>query len=163
MRTNILFLGVVLLLLVQTSCKKETRYIYQVQEQELYQNSSQKQNLKTTSQFITIAYNDLFNTTISIQEMNKMNVDLQAFGDKGIIQDMIVKALLNKSGTIIPTATAMRADIPGFVQQSYLRFYNRKPTEFEAWKMKDMIDKNPDITPQMVYYALMTSNEYRYY
>lgn len=29
--------------------------------------------------------------------------------------------------------------------------------------MKDLIEKNVDITPKMVYYSMMTSEEYRYY
>ena len=48
-------------------------------------------------------------------------------------------------------------------RDAYLRFFNRQPNEFEAWKVKDMIDKNTDITPQMIYYSMMTSEEYRFY
>jgi hypothetical protein len=71
--------------------------------------------------------------------------------------------LINKSGVQIPADAAMRADIPVFVEQTYLRLFNRKPNEFEAWKMKDLIEKNADISPKMIYYSMMTSNEYRYY
>lgn len=149
--------------LLASSCNKEKRYIYQVQEQELYQNSNEKQTLKSTTQFISIAYSDLFGTSITNDELNKFDVALQAFGDKGVLQDMIVKSLINRSGVQVVTANAMRADIPAFIEGAYLRFYNRKPNEFEAWKMKDMIEKNADVTPVMVYYSLMTSEEYRYY
>lgn len=152
-----------LIALLASSCNKERRYIYQVQEQELYQNSNEKQTLKSTTQFISIAYSDLFGTSITNDELNKFDVALQAFGDKGVLQDMIVKSLINRSGVQVVTANAMRADIPAFIEGAYLRFYNRKPNEFEAWKMKDLIEKNADITPVMVYYSLMTSEEYRYY
>jgi len=152
-----------LIALLASSCNKEKRYIYQVQEQELYQNSNEKQTLKSTTQFISIAYSDLFGTSITNDELNKFDVALQAFGDKGVLQDMIVKSLINRSGVQVVTANAMRADIPAFIEGAYLRFYNRKPNEFEAWKMKDLIEKNADITPVMVYYSLMTSEEYRYY
>lgn len=152
-----------LIALLVSSCNKEKRYIYQVQEQELYQNSNEKQTLKSTTQFISIAYSDLFGTSITNDELNKFDVALQAFGDKGVLQDMIVKSLINRSGVQVVTANAMRADIPAFIEGAYLRFYNRKPNEFEAWKMKDLIEKNADVTPVMVYYSLMTSEEYRYY
>ena len=152
-----------LIALLASSCNKEKRYIYQVQEQELYQNSNEKQTLKSTTQFISIAYSDLFGTSITNDELNKFDVALQAFGYKGVLQDMIVKSLINRSGVQVVTANAMRADIPAFIEGAYLRFYNRKPNEFEAWKMKDLIEKNADITPVMVYYSLMTSEEYRYY
>ncbi len=150
-------------LFMQTSCHKEKRYIYQVQQQELYENSSQKHTLKSTTQFISIAYSDLFGSSITNEELNKFDVALQSFGDKGILQDMIVKSLLHRSGIQAPDNTAMRADLPAFVENTYLRFLNRKPNEFEEWKMKDMIEKNVDITPTMVYYSIMTSEEYKYY
>ena len=148
------------------SCTKKiekNRYIYEVLEQELYQNSAQKQYLKTTDQFISIAYSHLFGASITNNELTQYNVSLMALGDKATMQDMIVKALINRNGVILVTNNAMRADIPTFVEQTYLRFYNRKPNEFESWKMKDLIEKNTDITPKMIYYSMMTSDEYRYY
>ena len=149
--------------LLQMGCNKETRYIYEVEQQELYQSSSEKKTLKTTTQFIAIAYNDLFGASITNSELNKFDIALQAMGDKGIIQDMVIKSLINRSGVQIVTDAAMRADVVTFVDVTYLRFFNRKPTEFEVWKLKDLIEKNTDISPRMVYYSLMTSDEYRYY
>lgn len=163
MRSKVLITVLFIAVLGIASCKKEAKTVYQVQEQELYQSSTQKTNTKTTTQFITIAYNDLFNAAIRTDDLNKMNVALQAFGDKNIVQDMIVKSLLNKQGALIPGDNVMRSDVPTFVQQTYLRFYNRKPNEFEAWKLQNLIETNTDITPQMVYYSIMTSDEYKYY
>jgi hypothetical protein len=163
MKKRIISTMVVCTVLLLAACKKETQYVYQVQDQVLYQNSGDKKNLKTTEQFITIAYNDLFNAAITTIELNQLNTDLQSFGDDGLIQDMIVKNLLSRSGTQVPANTVMRANVPAFVQQTYLRFYSRQPNEFEAWKMQSLIQQNADVTPQMVYYSVMTSAEYRYY
>ena len=145
------------------SCNKEKRYIYVVQPQELYQSAAQKQYLKTTDQFISIAYSHLFGVSITNTTLTQYNTALQALGDKATMQDMIVKSMINQSGAQIVTNTVMRNDISTFVEQTYLRFYNRKPNEFETWKMKDLIEKNADITPKMIYYSMMTSDEYRYY
>jgi hypothetical protein len=150
-------------LLAAFSCHKEQRAIYQVQEQELYQNSAEKKTLKTTTQFISIAYNDLYGTNITSSELTKLDVAYQSLGDKHVLEDMIVKSLINNGSVQIVTNAVMRADIPAFVEGVYLRFYNRKPNEFEAWKMKDLIEKNTSITPQMIYYSMMTSEEYRFY
>lgn len=153
----------IVLVLLQFSCNKEQRAIYQVQEQELYQNSSEKKNLKTTTQFISIAYNDLFGTNITSAELTRLDVAYQSLGDKSVLEDMIVKSLINRGGVQVVSNTVMRADVAAFVESIYLRFYNRKPNEFEAWKMKDLIEKNTDVTPQMIYYSMMTSEEYRFY
>jgi hypothetical protein len=155
-----LFLALVLFL---AACKKETQYQYQVQTQQLYQNSGQKTNLKTTNQFISIAYNDLFNASITTSQLGNLNVCLEALGDQATMEDMIVKNLLSQAVTQIPDSVTMRANIPVFVTQTYLRFYNRQPTAEEAWKMQSLIQQNSGINPQMVYYSMMTSNEYRYY
>lgn len=160
---NLFKVTLLFFVLIQIGCKKETRYIYEVEQQELYQNASEKKTLKSTTQFIAISYNDLFGSSITNSELNKFDIALQAIGDKGIIQDMVIKSLINRSGVQIVTDVAMRADIATFVDVTYLRFFNRKPTEFEVWKLKDLIEKNADITPGMVYYSLMTSDEYRYY
>jgi hypothetical protein len=93
----------------------------------------------------------------------KFDVALQSLGDKNTIQDMIVRSLLNRSGAQIATDAAMRADVNAFIINEYLRFYNRKPNELELWNMKNFIEKNTDITPKMVYYSMMTANEYKYY
>lgn len=160
---NIRLLSFFLLLTGIWGCNKEQRVIYEVKEQELYQNSAEKKTQKTTLQFISISYNHLFGSSITNDELNKLDVIYQALGDKRVLEEMIVKSMLNRSGALIPTSSEMRADVSGFVQSAYLRFYNRKPTEFEAWKMKDLIEKNTDITPKMIYYSMMTTDEYRYY
>ncbi len=162
MMKNFVFILLALLFAV-SSCKKEGRVIYEVQQQELYQNASEKKNLKTTAQFIAIAYSDLFNASITNTELNKLDIAYQAFGDKHVLEDMIIKNFLARGSSTIPTDIVMRADVNVFVEEAYLRFFNRKPNEFESWKMKDLVEKNSDITPQMVFYSLMTSDEYRYY
>ena len=161
--SNLGMLIMAALLTINSSCNKEKRYIYQVQDQQLYLNAAQKLNLKTTDQFISIAYSHLFGNSITNTELTKYNTALLALGDKATMQDMIVKSMINRSGVQLVTNNDMRADIPAFVEQTYLRFYNRKPNAFESWKMKDLIEKNADITPKMIYYTMMTGNEYRYY
>ncbi len=163
MKRQLVVSAILIVLLFAAGCSKEKRYIYQVQEQELYQSAAQKQYLKTTDQFISIAYTHLYGVSITNNQLNQYNVALMALGDKATIQDMIIKSLINKPGVQIPGDAAMRTDVPAFVEQTYLRLLNRKPNEFEAWKLKDLIEKNADVTPKMIYYSMMTSNEYRYY
>ncbi len=163
MKRQLVVSAILIVLLFVAGCSKEKRYIYQVQEQELYQSAAQKQYLKTTDQFISIAYTHLYGVSITNNQLNQYNVALMALGDKATIQDMIIKSLINKSGVQIPGDAAMRTDVPAFVEQTYLRLLNRKPNEFEAWKLKDLIEKNADVTPKMIYYSMMTGNEYRYY
>ena len=47
-------------LFLQSSCKKENDYIYQLQDVNVKQTGSEKNNSKSTTEFISIAYSDLF-------------------------------------------------------------------------------------------------------
>jgi hypothetical protein len=163
MKTPFYFIALVLIVLCY-SCKKETQTIYQVQNQVMYQNSAQKTNLKTTNQFISIAYNDLYNASVSSTQLNNLNTCLEAFGDQATMEDIIIKNLLNNGGVSIPDSTTMMADIATFVNQTYIRFYNRQPTAEEVWKMQMLIQQpGNNINPRMIYYSILTSTEYRYY
>jgi len=163
MQKQSFFFGLMLTLFM-ASCKKEVQTIYQVQSQVLYQNSAQKTNLKTTNQFISIAYNDLYNASISTAQLNSLNTCLEAFGDQATMEDIIIKNLLDNGGVSIPDSATMMADLPTFINQTYIRFYNRQPTGQELWKMQNIIlQPGSNINPKMIYYSMLTSTEYRYY
>lgn len=148
---------------VWASCKKETKYVYGVNDVTVTQPGVSKPNVKTTIEFISIAYSDLFGTTIGAGELTDLSLCYLAFGDKKFIEDMIIRNFLKKPGVIIPTQAQMNADVPAFVQATYRKFYNRDPNEFEKWQVSEYIKNNSGATPELVYYAFMTSDEYRYY
>ena len=158
------FIVTIILSAFFASCKKDVQTIYQVQNKVLYQNSSQKTNLKTTNQFISIAYNDLYNASISSVQLTNLNTCLEALGDQATMEDIIIKNLLNNGGVSIPDSASMMADLPKFINETYIRFYNRQPTAQEQWKMQSLIQQpGANLNPQMIYYSMLTSNEYRYY
>lgn len=145
------------------SCKKEPEYVYGVNDVNVSQSGVDKPNVKSTIEFISIAYSDLFGSTIPAGELTDLTICYLAFGDKKFIEDLIIRNFLNKTGVIIPTQASMNADVPGFVQATYRKFYNRDPNEFEKWQVVNYINNTSGVTPELVYYAFMTSDEYRYY
>jgi len=145
------------------SCKKDIDYIYGVNDTTVSQPGVNKPNVKSTLEFISIAYSDLFGTSIGAGDLTDLSLCYLAFGDKKFIEDLIIRNFLNKPGVIIPSQAAMAADVPAFVQATYRKFYNRDPNEFEKWQVVNYINTNSNITPELVYYSFMTSDEYRYY
>ena len=117
----------------------------------------------SVSEVISIAYTDLFGSTLSPDELSNLATAYQAFGDKRLVIDMIILNFLNEPNVQVPTDTEMRADIESFVREAYNRFFVRQPTAFEEWFVSDIIRDDATVTPELVYYAFMTSNEYRYY
>ena len=163
MKRAIKYFSLFLFAVILHSCKKDVSYIYDVNDVTVSQPGVSKPNVKSTLEFISIAYSDLFGTTIGAGELTDLSLCYLAFGDKKFIEDLIIRNFLNKTGVIIPSQSSMTADVPAFVQATYRKFYNRDPNEFEKWQIVNKINGDASITPELVYYSFMTSDEYRYY
>jgi hypothetical protein len=157
----LLFLSSTLL----NGCKKEDSkvYSYGVNSVPITQDGVAKPNVKSTIEFISIAYSDLYGNTIDQTTLTNLSTGYSAFGDKKLIEDMIIRNFLNAPGINVPTLVTMNADVNLFVKDTYKKFYNREPNAFELWQLTDLIKSDANVTPELIYYSFMTSNEYRYY
>ncbi len=144
------------------SCTKEEKtYLYDVNSVNVNQNGAIKNNVKNTTEFISIAYADLFGRNISSADLVELNTVYNAFGDQKMIEDRIILNFIEKPGSLIPTSVG--SDTVKFVTDTYKKLYNRDPNAIEKYYFKESIRTNSSITPAMVYYALMTADEYRFY
>ena len=146
-----------------SGCTKEKDIIYEVNDVDVQQPNANKDYAKTLTEFISIAFADLFGQNINQAQLQTLAVPYSGFGDLKLIEDMIIKNFLNNQSVIIPSDSEMRANVDQFLLDTYQKFFNRYPNEFELWHMKNLINENSEITPELVYYSIMTSNEYRYY
>lgn len=158
-----LIFSIVGLVLITSACKKEPIYAYELNNVDVKNQTSNKSRLKSTTEFISIAYLDLFGTSITSQNLNLLSLIYLSFGDKKLLEDMLIRNMLNSSQVNLPTNASMRNDISLFVENTYQKFYNRSPDALEKQFLVSRIESDVNITPEMVYYALVTSNEYRYY
>jgi len=145
------------------SCKKEELYVYEVNDEKVRQEKGDKNNVKSQTEFIAIAYSDLFEMGIDRPTLELLLAPYQAFGDQKLIEQMIIKSFLNVPGASIPTKQAMDADRAQFVTNAYIKFLAREPDEFELWHFEQLFAEDPSITPDLFYFAILTSDEYRYY
>ncbi|MCB0839602.1 MAG: hypothetical protein KDD99_23190 [Bacteroidetes bacterium] len=153
-----------LVMLVFSACKStDDLYIYEVNEVEVTQPGIDKNSPKTDLEFISLAYSDLFGKTISNDDLNRMVLSYNALGDKSIIADLLIRNMLNSPQADVPSAQEMRNDIEGFITDTFKKFYVREPGEYELWYFRSLIESDPDITPELIYYAFLTSDEYRFY
>lgn len=151
------------LVIFLSGCKKEEVVTYGVNDVDIAQPGANKPHVKTDLEVISIAYSDLFGTSIPSQELDVLSLAYQSFGDKRMVIDMIILNYLNSPNVQLPTDAAMRGDITAFVKDCYRKFFVRQPTAFEAWFVADLISKDAAIGPDLVYYSFMTSAEYRFY
>lgn len=158
---NCLMLAIIPFLLV--ACSAEDIYLYEVNQVSVSQSGVDKANQKSDIEFLSLAYADLFGSTISAQQLNSMVAAYSSMGDKTLIADMIIRNLLQVPGAQVPTNAQMRADVDAFINDTYKKFFIRDPGEYERWYLHKFITEDPEVTPVMVYYAFLTSDEYRYY
>ena len=160
MRKLIFILSIFLLF----SCKKEKNVKYQLNDVTIENNRANKDHLKSTTEFISIAYSDIFGTVISINKLADLTKIYKAFGDKKLIEQMVIKNFLNEPSIQIPQIDrSSTSTINTFVQNMYIKLYNRTPDEYELWFISNMIENDTDLTSELIYFSLMTANEYRYY
>lgn len=161
LRNKVLWL--LILISVAVSCTKEKDYIYEINPSNVEQQGSNKNTLKSPDQFISIAWQDLFGTNIPQNEMAKMTTVATAFGDKKVVEDLIIRNFLNKPGLQLPSSPSVNGDTAAFIKQVYMKFYNREASVFEEHYLKEQFRLNTSLKPEGLYYALMTSDEYRFY
>lgn len=146
------------------SCSKDPNYLFEVENVEINQASADKNRLKTDIEFVSIAFNDLYGQNISQGELDEIITVYKSFGDKSIVIEMIIRKFISDEDSQIPNIDrSTEQTVKQFVQETYETIFNRTPNAFEKWYLTDYIYKHQEIDAKMVYYSLMTSNEYRYY
>lgn len=151
------------LLYAGVACKKEKTYVYGVNDVTVKQDGAYKPSVKTTTEFISIAYADIFGTTITANDLTQLSLLYSAFGDKKLMENLIIKNFLNAPGTQIPSKAQMQQNTEQFLKETYTKFLNRTPNEFELYGTKNIIQADSTISPELIYYGMLTSNEYRHY
>ncbi|REJ80936.1 MAG: hypothetical protein DWQ44_04250 [Bacteroidetes bacterium] len=145
------------------SCTKEKKYQYEVDPVSVSQSISDKTNQKSSAEFISIAYADLFGTSIPQTKLVNLSIAYSSFGDLKLIEDRIIRSFLNDTSAQIPVTPAVNGDTALFIRNTYIKFYNREPGEFEQQQWINLIRNNSAVNPTTIYYAIMTSDEYRFY
>ena len=141
----------------------EKEYEYEIVPVTVGPEGGSKTTPKQTSEFISIAYADLFGTSIPQPELLKLSVAYASFGDLKLIEDRIIRNFLNDPSVIIPSQPSVNGDTTAFIVNTYLKFYNREPNEFEKYFWLNSFREDSLLTPHTAYYAMMTSDEYRFY
>lgn len=156
-----LLLFAIIPVLAFSSCKKE--YSFGVDPIQVTPPNARKEKQKTTEQYISILYANLFQKALGAKELVEITHCIEAFGDKETIHEIIISNFMNLPDVIVPTNAEMRADIDSFLIESYKRFYVRDITETEKEYLRNFLEVNLSMTAEMMYMALALSDEYQYY
>jgi hypothetical protein len=73
---------------------------------------------------------------------------------------------MNSSQVKLPTRKFMVDSTERFIEETYVRFFIRRPTEAERTWFRNYINankSNPNFSPELVYTAFAASDEYFFY
>ena len=147
------------------SCKKNEIPTYEVNDLDVYNNSSglQKGSRKNEVQYISILSTNLFQKPLSASDVVKTQKVIESVGDKALVNEIIISNYMNSPDVQLPSDDTMRADLERFVIETYKRFYVRPPSEVEKTFFINYLTANPNITVEMVYTSFAASDEYLFY
>ncbi len=163
MRVSINIIIALLFISAFSGCKKEPEPLFGLNEVELYPSVADKDKLKTNEQFVAILHANLFQTALSPNDIFDISECIESIGDKELAREVIISNFMNKDGVVMPSVEEMDMDIDLFITESYIRFYVRYPTEAEKTYVRNFIQSNPYMTPELVYFSFALSDEYMFY
>ena len=147
-------------------CKKDRNTRYEIVETPSYGDNLNKDKHKTNIEFHSILSTNLFQKPSSINELTRTDRVIQSCGDKTLINEVIISNYMNSSQVILPSRKRMVDSTERFVEETYVRFFIRRPTEAEKTWFINFINankSNPSFRPELVYTAFSASDEYMFY
>lgn len=145
------------------ACKKDPEVLYELNEVPLQGSSADKTRQKSNQQYVNILHTNLFQSGLSSGQAFQLDQLFQSIGDKEVAKEVLISNYFNEAGVQMPTVEEMNADLNGFIEDTYKRFFIREPNEAEKTWIKNFIQSNPFMTPELVYFSFALSNEYQYY
>lgn len=158
-----LLIASVLLLTVSCTKEIEKQQQYELEDVTIRQFQSNKSIAKTDLEFLSVAYSDIFGKTIPADELRVLSETYNSSGDKNAIINLIIRNFVNRQGAQVPTLFDMKDNPTKFISDTYKKFYVRQPTALELKYWLDAIAQQETLTPQVIYYSFLVSNEYRFY
>ncbi len=163
MQVSSKYIALIFVVFLLVGCKKDPEPSFVLNDVELYPSNAGKDKLKTNNQYVAILHANLFQTALSANDIYDLNNCIESIGDKELAREVIISNFMNKDGVQLPTVEEMNADINGFIEETYIRFFVRYPTEAEKTYVKNFIESNAYMTPELVYFSFALADEYMFY
>jgi hypothetical protein len=125
-----------------------------------YMKNMEVKRPRTDNQFIRSLYFDLLGRAPKYQEFRNMRNALLSMADPAPLRGVMAKVILDSGRAQLPHLD--RKSHGKFVQESFLRYLGRAPTQNELAKFTKVL-QNERVQAKHVVRALITSTEYQYY
>lgn len=157
-------IGFLIIAGTSTGCKKqEVETLYEVNRESVEGDNLDKFKKKSAKQYISILFTDLHKQGISINRVVQTEQVIESFGDKSLVNEIIISNYMNTPAVVLPSDSFMRNNTDEFIMDTYRKFYLRIPSEMEKTFFRNFIESNPNVTVELVYTAFASSDEYLFY
>jgi len=161
--TRTLWMALIVLLLVAPGCRPEPDVSFELQGLEVTPGFATKDRLKTNEQWVAIVHTNLFQAGMPANDLYNAARVFESIGDQSIAREVLLSNFFNQPDLDLLTREEMLEDLDAFIDETYLRFYTRFPTQAERTFVREFVLNNPGMTPELVYMSFSLSDEYRYY
>ena len=141
---------------------KHLSRVFELNPVELYPSNAGKTRIKSNEQYVAILHANLFQTAMSADEIYEVSRCIESIGDKELAREVIISNFMNKPGVILPSAEEMNANMDAFIDETYVRFWYVTSVKQNTY-VRNFIEGNPFMTPELVYFSFALSNEYMFY
>ncbi|MEL6255890.1 MAG: hypothetical protein AAFR87_28050 [Bacteroidota bacterium] len=159
-KASLLSLGIWLMLACQP---EDDHYVYGLNQVEVEGEGAQKTQAKSMRQYIAVLHTNIFQEAINPAELQEIEEAIASIGDKTLARRMVIGSFMRNPNAKVPTMDEMREDIHAFVQETYIRFLIRQPTQAELIFMSNFIEARPQLEPHIIYTTFALSDEYQFY
>ena len=154
---------IALIALAAIGCRPEPEASFELQGLEVTPGFAVKDRLKTNEQWVAIVHTNLFQSAMSANDLYNAARVFESIGDQSLAREVLLSNFFNQPNLSLMTRDEMLENLDAFLDETYLRFYTRFPTQAERTYVREFILNNPGMTPELVYMSFALSDEYRYY
>ena len=154
---------ITLIVLAAIGCRPEPEVSFELQGLEVTPGFAVKDRLKTNEQWVAIVHTNLFQSAMSANDLYNAARVFESIGDQSLAREVLLSNFFNQPNLNLMSRDEMLENLDAFLDETYLRFYTRFPTQAERTYVREFILNNPGMTPELVYMSFALSDEYRYY
>ena len=157
--------GFIALLLALTAwgCQVEPDVTYGLETLELGSATADKDRLKSLDQWIVILHADLFGESLGSADLFDIKQAFMSVGDQDLAREVLISNFMQDPNVVLPDPAEIMNDPDTFINDTYVRFLVRYPTEAERTWLKNFLSANPTVTPELMFTAFALSEEYLHY
>jgi len=144
-------------------CRPEPDVSFELQGLEVTPGFAVKDRLKTNEQWVAIVHTNLFQAGMPANDLYNAARVFESIGDQSIAREVLLSNFFNQPDLELMSREEMLENLEAFIDETYVRFYTRYPTQAERTYVREFIMNNPGMTPELVYMSFALSDEYRYY